>query len=161
MRIHFLISTFLILVSPAVFSLEAECEQILKASEALIKQGAWHSITEIDGGMRIEAIKSNGKFYQQVGGEWTAFPVNIDDAQRTVLAQIRSGEIKLTQCKVVGSGIVEGVPVTVVSSRTEVYGAPAAGAQLHTGKIDGLPYRQTTDNITVVYRYKGIAAPKL
>ncbi len=152
---------FVLIAAPSVFALDAACEAVVKASEARIRQAAWHSITEMGSGMRMEVVKADGKFYRQVGGKWTKFPVNIDDAERKLLAQIRSGEIKLTQCRVVGSDVVDGVPVTVVSSRTELPGAAPGDAKLFIGKRDGLPYRQTGEAFKVVYRYTGVVAPKL
>ena len=151
---------FALVATPSVFALDATCEMVLKASEARIDQPAWHSITET-GGMRMEAIKANGQFYRRTSEKWTKFPVNIDDTERKLLTQIRSGELKMTQCKVVGSDSVDGIPVTVVSSRTELKGAPPGDAKLYIGKLDGLPYRQTGEKFTVVYRYKGVVAPKL
>ena len=159
-RIRSLIPILLVVAPPSAFALDAACEAILKASEARIKQPAWHSITEIGGGTRMEAIKSDGQFFRKTGGKWAKFPASVDDAERKLLAQIRSGEVKLTQCKVLGSDVVEGEPVTVVGSRTEMQGMPAREAKLYIGKRDGLPYRQTGENFTVVYRYKDVVAPK-
>jgi hypothetical protein len=161
MRIRSSIPLLLALVSPSVFALDAACEAVLKASEARIKQPAWHSIADFAGGMRMEVIKTNGQYFRQFDGKWGKFPINLDDAETKLLAQIRSGEIKLTQCEVLGSDTVEGTPVTVVSSRTEMQGAPPAGAKLYIGQLDGLPYRQTSENLTVAYRYKDVVAPKL
>lgn len=124
-----------------------------------MKQPAWHSVTDIGGGTRLEVIKANGKFYRQTGKKWSLFPIDIDAAERSLLTQLRSGEAKLTQCKILGSEVVDGVPVMVVSSRTELKGAPPGDAKLYIGKMDGLPYRQVGSTITVVYRYKGVVAP--
>jgi hypothetical protein len=161
MRTSVPMAILLALASTSGLALESECEAILKASEARMKQASWHSITELEGGMKMEVIKSDGTFYRNVGDQWVVFPVNIDDAERELMAQIRSGEIKLTECKTIGSDVVDGVPVTIVSTRTEMPGAPAGTGQLSIGKADGLPYRQTADHLTVVYKYKGVTAPKL
>lgn len=156
------LSLFLLalVATPSAFALDATCEMVLKASEARINQPAWYSITET-GGMRMEAIKAGGQFYRRTGEKWTKFPVSIDDAERKLIAQIRSGEWKMTQCRAVGNDSVDGVPVTVISSQTEVKGVPPGDAKLYIGKIDGLPYRQTGEKFTVEYRYKGVVAPKL
>lgn len=161
MRVHCLIPLLLAVASPSVLALDAACEPVLKASEARMKQLAWHSIMKFGNGERLEAIKASGQFFHQVDGKWTKFPVNLDVAEGKVLAQIRSGEVKLTDCKAVGNDIVEGVPVTLVSSRTEMAGVPPGGATLYIGKQDGLPYRQVGDSVTVEYRYKDVVVPKL
>lgn len=150
-----------LLAAPSAFALEPACEAVLKASEARLKQPAWHSISELDGSMRVEMIKANGQFYRLDGGKWTKFPIDIDQMERKLIAQMRSGEAKLTQCKEVGSSVVEGIPVTIVSSRTELKGAPPASSQLYIGKADGLPYKQTGEKVNVTYRYKGVVVPKL
>ena len=151
---------FAFLYVPAVFAADAACEPVLKASEARISQPAWHSISKV-GAMSVEMIKADNQFFRKVGDKWTKFPVNIDDTERKFIAQMRSGEGKLTECKVVGSDIVDGVPVTIISSRTELKGAPPAESKLAIGKLDGLPYRLTGNNVTAVYSYKGVVAPPL
>jgi hypothetical protein len=161
MRVRCLIPLLLVVASPSVSALDAACEPVVKASEARINQPAWHSIMEFGKGERMEAIKVSGQFFHQIDGKWAKFPVNLDVAEGKILAQIRSGEVKLTDCKVVGNDIVEGVPVTLVSSRTEMTGVPPSGATLYIGKQDGLPYRQVGDGVTVVYRYKDVVVPKL
>jgi hypothetical protein len=118
-------------------------------------------VIDLGDGMRMEAIKANGQFFQQIEGKWTKFAVNLDVAETRLLAQIRSGEVKLTDCKVLGTEVLEGMPVTVVSSRTEIEGTPPGSATLYVGQQDGLPYRQTAEDVTVTYRYKDIVAPNL
>lgn len=161
MRVHCLIPLLLAVASPSVLALDAACEPVVQASEARMKQPAWHSIMKFGNGERLEAIKASGQFFHQVDGKWTKFPVNLDVAEGKILAQIRSGEVKLTDCKAVGNDMVEGVPVTLVSSRTEMAGVPPGGATLYIGKQDGLPYRQVGDSVTVEYRYKDVVVPKL
>lgn len=43
-----------------------------------------------------------------------------------MLAQMKSGEVKISHCKAVGSETVDGVPVTILAYRVEMKGAPAA-----------------------------------
>ncbi len=147
------------LATPSAFALDATCEMVLKAAEARIQQPTWHSITQV-GEMRMEVIKADGQFYRRIGEKWAKSSVNIDDAERKFIAQARNGEWKMSECKVAGNDKVDGVPVTVVSSRTEVKDMPPADAKLYIGKSDGLPYRQTGKDMTVEYRYKNIVAPK-
>lgn len=150
-----------LIITPSAFAIDSACETVLAASEARIAQPSWRSISELSGGSRVEMIKANGQFFSQRGGKWTKFPVNIDDAERKLVAQVRSGEIKVSECKVVGSEVIDGMPVTVISSRTELKGAAPADSKLYIGKLDGLPYRQIAARVSVVYSYKGVVAPAL
>lgn len=145
----------------SALALDAACNPMVTASEARIKQAAWHSMTVVGGNYRIEHMKLAGSFYSQNGGVWKKSPVNFDDAEKGMVAQIKSGEIKLTQCSSGASDVVDGVPVTVFKSRIELKGAPARDSTLYIGKADGLPYRQVADTVNVTYKYKNITAPKL
>ncbi len=157
-----LVSTLLFFVIEANASpYDSACNPLLAASEARMKQPAWHSVTIINGSMRMESVKINGSFFLQRDGKWMASPVNIDVAEKEMLAQIRSGEIKITQCKSAGGDIVDGIPVNVFKSRIEVRGVPAADSTLYIGKRDGLPYRQSGTSVEVSYKYKNISVPRL
>lgn len=147
-------------VTAPAFATDIACEVILKASEARMSQPAWHTVSEV-GAMRVEMIKANNQFFRKVGAKWTKFPVNVDELERKLVAQMRSGETKLTGCKVVGSEVVDGVPVTVVTSHTELKGALPADAKLYIGKADGLPYQIKGAEMSASYRYKGVVAPPL
>jgi hypothetical protein len=153
--------SLLALASPAVYALDAKCQAVLDASEARIRQPAWHSTMEFAGGIRMEAIKANGQFFRRTDGKWAKFSIDLDAAEGKLLGQIRNGEVKLTQCNVVGSDMVDGTAVTVVASTTEMPGVPPAESRLYIGQQDGLPYRQTGKSVTVIYRYKDVAEPKL
>ncbi len=149
------------LATSSAFALDPTCEKVLKAAETRINQPTWQSITELGDKMRMEVVKANGQFYRRAGEKWSKLPANIDDTERKLIAQIRNGEWKMTNCKVVGNDTVNGIPVTVISSRTELKNAPPGDMKLYIGKSDGLPYRQVGSNLKVEYRYKGFVAPKL
>jgi hypothetical protein len=154
----------LLLALPQTSSaLDAACEPILAASEARMKMPAWHSASEVNGGnFKLEAIKADGKFYIRTGkGKWSLSPINIDETEQKMLAQIASGEIKLAQCKDEGSETVEGTATRVISYRVEIKGGPAADTKLYIGKADGLPYAATSDKAKSRYSYTGVVAPKL
>lgn len=155
------VGAFLLLTAANALALDSACNPILTASEARMKLSSWHSVTLINSSMRMESMKVNGMFFQQINGAWMKSPVNFDIAERDMLAQIRSGEAKLSQCKSAGFEIVDGVPVSVVSFRIELKGAPAADSKLYIGKLDGLPYKQVGQSVDVSYNYKNISAPKL
>ena len=162
MRRNELVATaFLLLAAGNAVAADSGCNPILAASEARIKLSAWHRVTTLTGGMRMENMKIDGKFLHQIGGVWMKSPVSFDQAERDMLAQIRSGEVKLMQCASAGSDIVDGVPVNVITSRVEMKGAPAADSKLYIGKLDGLPYKQVGETVNVTYKYKNISTPKL
>ena len=157
----FLVSTILLLVAVNAAALDSACSPIVAASEARMKQSAWHSVTTLSGGMRMENMKVNGGFYRQIGGTWMKSPISFDQAERDMIAQIKSGEVKLSKCASAGFDIVDGVPVSVVTSTVEMKGAPAAESKLYIGKLDGLPYKQVGKAVNVSYKYKNISPPKL
>ncbi len=79
----------------AALALDAACEPILAASEARIKVPAWRTVSEVNTNFKLETLKVDGKFYNRIdSGKWKVMPSNIDEAERTLLAQIRSGEVK-------------------------------------------------------------------
>ena len=151
----------MVAVSPMAMALDAACKPIVDASEKKMNQAAWHSIATLKSGAHIESMKAGGGFFSNVGGVWTKTSANFDTAEKDMIRQMNSGEIKLTLCKSLGSEVVDGVPVNVVSSRIEMPGAPAADPKLYIGKSDGLPYRQAAGTVDVVYRYKNVSAPKI
>ncbi|MGQ0793579.1 MAG: hypothetical protein ACT4NX_05755 [Deltaproteobacteria bacterium] len=156
------VAALLLLFAGNAAAADSSCNPILAADEARIKLPAWHTIlvdSDSDG-VRIEVMKVDGKFFQNIGGEWMESPMNFDQAVRTMVAAVRSGEVKL-ECASAGSDIVDGMPMSVITSRVEIKGAPAADSKLYIGKSDGLLYKQVSGAVSVTYKYKGISAPKL
>lgn len=139
---------------------DAPCESIIKACEARTNVPAWQSVMEV-GSTKLEALKANGQYYmRRNGGEWKK-TVSIDDTERDFVAQMKSGQIKLSDCKNEGSEMVEGVDTNVITYQIEMPGAPAARSKLRIGKADGLPYAQSSDTMKAGYQYKNVAAPNL
>ncbi len=154
-----LLSVFLVPLQKAT-ALDAVCESVIKACEARTNVPAWQSVTEM-GATKLEAMKANGQYYiRRNAAAWTK-TANIDNAERDLVAQMKNGQIKLSECKNEGSEMVEGVDTNVVSYVIEMPGAPPARTKLRIGKTDGLPYAQTSDVIKANYRYKNVAAPSL
>lgn len=145
----------------SVFALDAACEPIIESSEAKIAQPAWHSVSAGEG-LTLEAMKVDGKFFMKTDDKWRKFPVNLDEAEKTAITQMREGAINITNCKDEGSETLEGMEMTVIQYTAEVLksGIPAADAKLYLGKEDGLPYKVVGNDTTVTYRYKDVVAPK-
>ncbi len=160
MRARTLLCYFSMVAAAPAFALDTACDPVMKASEVRINQPAWHSVADLAKGKHMETMKVDGQFYQQMNGKWKKVPFNLDETERKMLEQVRAGEIKLSECNALGNDTVDGKPVNVVSSRTEIPGAPVAGpTKLYIGKSDGLPYKQVGEHIKVIYSYSGIAAP--
>jgi hypothetical protein len=114
------------------------------------------------GDFKMEAIQAGGKSYRRMNGQgWKLSPVDFAKAERDLVAQINSGQIKLSKCKDGGDSTVDGIATRIISYTIEMPGAPAAASSLHVGKADGLPYAQTGDKVKAHYRYRGVVAPKL
>jgi hypothetical protein len=146
---------------PAAQAQDAACMPVLKATEALLAQSAWHSVSQLDAETKVEAMKVGGKFYSNINNAWMAMPMDLDAVSRKTVEQMRSGAIKLSNCKAAGDDTVDGVAVSKLEYHVEMQGAPAADAVLYVGKSDNLPYRQTGSEVTVTYKYKGVTAPAL
>jgi hypothetical protein len=158
------ITTLLAALSHTVVALEPECDPLIKASEARLAQSAWHSVTE-DEEVRVEAMKVAGQFYMQLEGEWQPMPMDLDAAEKIIIGQMQDGTIKVSECQMLASEVVDGREMNVISYRSEIVGAgmPATTAKLYIGKNDGLPYKMIdSDGSTqVTHVYENLAAPAL
>ncbi len=145
----------------SAFSLDAACAPMLATGEAKIKQAAWHSVMLSGKDFRMENMKVGGGFFRQMNGVWSKSPVNLDEAEKAMLAQVKSGEVKITQCSRGPVETIDGVAVYPFKSTVEMKGAPAQVSTLYIGKADSLPYKQVGATFTVTYKYKNISAPSL
>lgn len=164
----------LILVFAASFpahALDAACETYLKAAEKTAAQPKRHSVTE-SAGSRIEAIVIDGTAYLNDGTKWVNFGPKFGAMEREINQQVRSGKIKLYDCRKLGRETVDGIATTVFSYRMdmpgmkemmEAVGASAGADEPFKSYIgdDGLVYAQSGQDTKVRYRYTGITAPKL
>jgi hypothetical protein len=161
-----LIATILIAwcvpLAPAI-ALDPSCDPIITAGERKLEQPAWHSISESKGA-KVEALKVDGQFFARSDEQrWRKGP-DFDQAGRKLLAMMRSGNAKLTDCKAQGSESVDGRPTQVIGYTIDIAGLPnPSNVTLHIGEADGLPYRESTRNVqaTIRYEYQGLTVPKL
>lgn len=160
-----LTSTLICFLMPLhnALALEVACEPILKAGEANANAPTWQKVSTLTGNkdFKMEVRKINGQYYSLMGGEWKKQAAGFDEAVKGFVGQMRSGEVKLSQCKDEGSEMVDGVDTTIISYRIEMAGAPAANAKLYIGKADGLPYADSSDATQSRYSYKDVVAPTL
>lgn len=139
------------------------CAPVIKSSLTRAAAPAWETVTVVSpGNFKMEAIQVGGQSYTRMNGErWKKSPVNFAQSEKQVVAQINSGQIKLSKCKDGGDSAVDGIATRITHYTVEMAGAPAAAATLHVGKADGLPYAQTSDQMKTRFRYRGVSAPKL
>ena len=121
-------------VPATALALDASCTPMISASEARIKQSSWHSIAVVNGNFRTENIKVAGTYFRQVGGSWSKSRINFDDAEKAMISQLRSGEVKISQCSSSGSDVVDGVQVYLFKSRIEMKGVPSEESTLYIVK---------------------------
>lgn len=154
----------LMIIANSAAALDAECDPLVKASEARISQSAWHTVTEGDE-LTLEAMKVAGKFFMQMDGSWQAMPMNLDNAEKIAIGQMQDGSIKVTECKMLDSVVLDGRALDVFSYKAEIVGSgmPASTSTLYIGKDDGLPYKLTDSDggTQVTHRYEGVTAPAL
>ena len=158
------ITTLSLLAAQQAFAFDAACEALVQASEAKIAQPAWHAIARIDE-LQTEVIKADGKFFMNTSGEWITSPMNLDDMERETIASMRSGKIRVFDCRSGGNEIINGVDTRVLTYRVEIVdsGMPASDTRINIGTSDNLPYRlgstagetrQSTE-----YRYVDVHSP--
>lgn len=153
---------FLIMPLHNAFALDAACKPILKASDASASAPTWQKINTLTGkkDYKMEIRKIKGQYYTySSGGDWKKQDAGFEKAVQSFTGQIRSGVIKISQCKNEGTEIVDGVNTIVISYRIEMTGAPAANAKLYIGKADGLPYAESSDATQSRYSYKNVVVP--
>lgn len=151
-----------LLAQPA-FALDKACDPVIHAIEKKMAQPAWHiNIQMPDSNM--EAIKLGDTFFMHPPeGSWVPSP-NLDQAEKIVLGQMQSGEMKVTECRDEGRQTINGNNMNVTSYKVEVSGLPQPTSlvKLYTGVDDGLPYLQTSDGgYKTIYRYTDVTAPDL
>lgn len=144
--------------------LDSACLPIINSSEARAAKPTWESVTVVSpNDFKMEAMKIGGQHYTRMTGSknWSKAAMDLSEVERNMIAEIKSGKVKITNCKAEASETVDGIAMQVVSYTVEMAGAPAASAKLYIGKSDGLPYAQTGANVKTHFRYTGITAPKL
>ena len=151
-----------ILSADTAGALDAACEPVLKSMEAHASAPAWQTKTDVPASkFKIEVMKAGGKYYTRYNQEnWQESPVNADDEERKLLAQIRSNIIKVTQCKAEPDEQVESIDARAISYTIEMEGAPAVRAKLLVSKSDGRPLAQISDSTESYYYYKDLPAPR-
>ncbi len=161
MKINAFTLSFLLFIPQVSSALDATCAPIIAASEARMKQPFWQSVSDINGSLRLETIKTDNKYFTRLGKEaWKPAPVNIDETEQRLLARVQNGEINLTQCKEEASEMLEGRETRVISYHIEINGWPAVNAKLKIGKADGLPYSSTSKSTNTRYNYAGVQMSK-
>lgn len=144
-------------------ALDAACEPYLKAAEKSAAAPKRHTVTQLDAETRVEAIKLDGAAYMKLDGAWMKAPPNVITAENKLTAEMRSGKIKLWDCKNLGRETVEGIATTVYSYQMEIPGMPKPSgepAKAYVGD-DGLIHAGAADGTKVRFRYTNVAAPKL
>lgn len=146
----------------AALALDSACEPLIKSSEAKIAQPAWHSMHAAG-----EAIKTADKSYMKMDGKWIESPIDLDAVERQVIESVKTGELKVSDCKEEDSTMLDGkeMRVFIYTAAIPNSGLPAATTKLYIGKEDGLPYLQTglsaEETNKVTYSYQDITAPTL
>lgn len=144
-------------------ALDAACEPYVKAAEKSAAAPERHSVTQIDAETRIEAIKFNGAAYMKMDDAWMKAPPNVITAENKLTAELRSGKLKIWDCKKLGRETVDGIATTVYSYQMEMPGMPKLAGEPAKAFIgdDGLVHAGSADGAKVRFRYTGVTAPRL
>jgi hypothetical protein len=150
---------FLFVVSSPVLSLDATCEIYLAAAEKSASQPSRHSITEPGDGSSLEMVMINGQHWSRVDGQWERFPGgSLLNAERSMVAAIRSGRYPISSCRKLGNERFEGVATTVIAYTLKMPGSPGAETRAYIGN-DGLVYGQVSGPSRVRHRYANVKPP--
>ncbi len=150
----------LLSASFSVHALDKACEPFIAAAEKAAQQPARHTVSESEGGPRMEIISVDGKVFSNLTGKWQEMKIDLSAAERKVNADVRSGKIKVTDCKDLGKETVDGIPTSVLGYTVTMEGVDPAPSKIYIGK-DGLAYAISAPGQRVRYRYTGVSAPKL
>jgi hypothetical protein len=158
-------TTTLLLISLAAsvdaLAFSADCETFLAAAEKSAAQPARHSIAELGAGLLAESITIDGTSYIKADRGWNRIGIDMLAKERELNAQMRSGELVLEACEVLGPQTVDGVVSTAIRYRVAIPGADPATATVHV-RGDGLVHAVSTgDGTWVRYRYEDVVAPAL
>lgn len=154
------IAALTVLAVPTAQALDGACLPYVDAADKSAHQEARQSVIEMSGGERMEAIVVDDVLYSKMGSKWTKLKTGFWAMERELVADMRNGKIKLTQCQSLGSETVDGIATTVVAYTMSMPGADAISTKVYIGK-DGLIYAQASAEVKVRYRYQGVRAPQL
>ena len=90
------------------------CAPVIKSSLARAAAPAWEAVTVVSpGNFKMEAIQFGGQSFMRMNGErWKKAPMDLAKGEQQVVAQINSGQIKLSKCKDGGDSTIDGIPWT-------------------------------------------------
>jgi hypothetical protein len=160
LRLSLAVTTVMLLLSNPTLALDAACLPYVDAAEKSAQQPARQSVMETNGGDRMEAIVVDDVLYSKMGGKWMKLKSGFWAMERALVKDMRSGEIKLTHCKSLGSETVDGIATRIFSYTMSMPGADVVSTKAYIGS-DGLIYALVSDQTRVRYRYQGVRAPQL
>jgi hypothetical protein len=142
-------------------ALEATCELIMKANQVSMNTPTWQKISTLTSkkDFKVEIRKVDGQYYSFINNAWRKQDASFNAIVESFDGQVRSGKIKLSDCKEEGSEIIDGVDTTVISYHVEMSGGPATNAKVYIGKADGLPYADSSVATQSRYSYKDVVVP--
>jgi hypothetical protein len=154
------IAALTLLASPSAQALDAACAPYVDAAEKSAHQPARESVVETNGGERMQAIVADDVLYSNLDGKWMKLKSGFWAMERALVDDMRSGRIKLSDCRSLGNERVDGVATRVFSYTMSMPGADAITTRAYIGQ-DGLIYALSSDQTRVRYRYQGVRAPQL
>ena len=152
-----------LIASVPAHALDAACEPYVKASEKTSAQPARHQVMSLGAdGLRSESIIKDGQMFMQINGKWVKGPPDFFKMEQEQFADLKSGKIKLSDCKKLGRETVDGIATSVYSVHVEVTKMPVPGAtaKFYIGD-DGLIHAIAGEGYKTRVRYTNVVAPKL
>ncbi|WP_146152020.1 hypothetical protein [Ahniella affigens] len=149
-----------LLATPAAQALDPVCNTYVEAANASAHQQSRQSVMETADGTRLESVVVDDVLYSKMDGKWKKLRSGFWAVEQKLVADMRSGKIALSQCRLLGRETVEGIETSVVEYTMTMSGTDPVTSKVYIGQ-DGLIYAQSATGMKIRYRYQGVRAPEL
>lgn len=147
---------------------DPSCHAIEAAQAKALQQRAFHSITELEDGTRLELIAIGDTSYMNQGGDWMKIPANAGKLGQAAATAFGAGETQFHDCRKLGSESIAGMATTawaysMDAPEIKLFGKAARAAMTTSGTYyigaDGLPYAHVVEGTRQHWKYTGVSAP--
>jgi hypothetical protein len=146
------------LLSAPAFAVDSACLPYIEALEKMHAQPNRAQSVSSDGNT-LEFIMIGNDYYAKIK-QWQRMPVKFRDMEKKIALDMRSGDIKLSQCSPLKASSFEGKSYRALTLTVEL--APGVKDQ-QTNYIgsDGLLYAMVSEGTVTRIRYTDVVAPKI
>lgn len=123
---------------------DPSCHAIEAAAAKAQQQRAFHSITELEDGTRLELIAIGDTTYMNQGGDWMKIPANAGKLGQAAATAFGAGETQFHDCRKLGSESIAGMATTawaysMDAPEIKLFGKAARAAMTTSAPITSEP----------------------